>query len=127
MGRIDAHGAEFQDLEILLVDAHPLLPEQDRPRRVELDGKAEDEQQRREDDHAAQRQDDRQQPLDSVSIHGGSSFIQSTSYYTKASDNLQFIPRSFPKAQNAGFVDMILLVFSLVPGGILLYHNDEEQ
>lgn len=41
---------------MLFVDAHPLLPEKDRPRRIDLDGKAEDEQQRREHDHAAEGQ-----------------------------------------------------------------------
>ena len=44
MGGVDAHGAELEDIEMLFVDAHPLLPEKDRPRGIDLDGKAEDEQ-----------------------------------------------------------------------------------
>ena len=73
VGGVDAHGAELEDIEMLFVDAHPLLPEKDRSRGIDLDGKAEDEQQRREHDHAAEGQNDRQQPLDAVSIHGRSS------------------------------------------------------
>ena len=32
MGGVDAHGAELEDVEIALMDTHPLLPEEDRPR-----------------------------------------------------------------------------------------------
>ena len=44
VGGVDAHGAELEDIEMLFVDAHPLLPEKDRSRGIDLDGKAEDEQ-----------------------------------------------------------------------------------
>ena len=76
VGGVDAHGAELEDIEMLFVNTHPLLPEKDRPRGIDLDGKAEDEQQRREHDHAAEGQNDRQQPLDAVSIHGRSSLFR---------------------------------------------------
>jgi len=63
VGGVDAHGAELEDIEMLFVDAHPLLPEKDRSRGIDLDGKAEDEQQRREHDHAEEGQNDRSSRL----------------------------------------------------------------
>lgn len=74
VGGVDAHGAEFQDVEIALMDAHPLLLEEHRPRRVQLDGKAEQKQQRRQHQQPAGRQHHVQQPLDSFLIHDGSPF-----------------------------------------------------
>ena len=74
VGGVDAHGAEFQDVEIALMDAHPLLLEEHRPRRVQLDGKAEQKQQRRQHQQPAGRQYHGQQPLDSFLIHDGSPF-----------------------------------------------------
>ena len=73
VGGIDPHGAEFEDVEVLFMDAHPLLLEENRPRRIHLDGDAENEQQRRKYEHPAQGQQDGQQPLDAVTIHGETS------------------------------------------------------
>ena len=73
VGGIDPHGAEFEDVEVLFMDAHPLLLEENRPRRIHLDGDAENEQQRRKHEHPAQGQQDGQQPLDAVTIHGETS------------------------------------------------------
>ena len=69
MGGVDAHGAELENVEIALMDAHPLLPEEDRPRRVQLDGKAKQKQQRRQHQQPAGRQHHGQQPLDPFLIH----------------------------------------------------------
>ena len=38
VGRAHFHGAEFQNLEMGLVDAHPLLPEENGAGIVRLDG-----------------------------------------------------------------------------------------
>ncbi len=52
-GRVDAHGAELEDLEMPLADAHPLLPEKHRPGRVQLDGNSQKQQQPRKAQDAA--------------------------------------------------------------------------
>ena len=54
VGGVDPHGAEFQDVEMLFVDAHPFLLEKHRAGRIQLDGDAEHQQQGRKADHAAQ-------------------------------------------------------------------------
>ena len=47
VGGVDPHGAEFQDVEMLFVDAHPFLLEKHRAGRIQLDGDAEHQQQGR--------------------------------------------------------------------------------
>ena len=48
------HGPEFQAPELLTTQAHPLLPEQDRPSRIEPDQQPDDRHERRQEDQASQ-------------------------------------------------------------------------
>ena len=54
----DSHAAEFVDLERLAIEAEPGLPKQDRPRRIDPDGKSHYRKQRAEEDETEPRADD---------------------------------------------------------------------
>lgn len=63
------HRSEFWHSEGSFVDADPLLPEQHRSRRIQLDNQCEHQHGNRKDDQTRKRQNDIYHPLDYTPIH----------------------------------------------------------
>ena len=68
VGRGHLHGAEFVELEVRLVDAHPLLAEEDRARVIDIDDDREEQEEPGQKDQGESCQHDVQYSLDDFLI-----------------------------------------------------------
>ena len=66
---VDGHGAKFQNEKLLAVQPEPLLLEQDRTFRVQLDGNGDDEEQRGQQNQCQGRKNTIYSTLAELSIH----------------------------------------------------------